>query len=85
MGIGVNQMNLNTAVEIKICQGLTELKLMSLVTRSNSFSYLNNTKMSMMATSGVSKTLMRSVFIMYVKRLKAEASSVKQEKVKKHK
>ena len=28
---------------------------------------------------------MSSVFIMYVKRLKAEASSVKQEKVKKHK
>ena len=42
--------------------------------------------MSMTTNSGVSKkTLMPSVFIMYVKILNALASSVKQEKVKKHK
>ena len=48
------------------------------------FSYLSNTKMSMMTNSGVSKkSLMLSVFIMYMKRLRAVASSVKQEKGKK--
>ena len=38
-----------------MCQGLTELILMSLVTISNAFSYLSNTKIRIMTTWCVSK------------------------------
>ena len=44
-------------IQTLICQSFTELKLMSLVTSSNSFSYLSKTRMPIMRTSVVSKNL----------------------------
>ena len=39
--------------KFKFVKDYTELKLMSLVTGSNSLSYLSNTKMPIMPTSGI--------------------------------
>ena len=52
--IVTNEMNLNTKIDLLRPYSL---KIMSLVTSCNSFSYLSNTKMSILPTSGVSINL----------------------------
>ena len=64
MEIDVNQMNLNTNLDLPRAYCI---KLMSLVTSSNSFSYLSNTKIPMMATSAVSKNLCNVIRVWYLR------------------
>ena len=48
---------MNLSPNLDICQGITELKLKSLATISNSISYFSNMKMTIIPTLGALKNL----------------------------